>query len=303
MKILLTGASGFIGNQLASYLSNHRVELCLLVRSPSSQTALQKQFPSASVFHYDFRLEGLVEHFKQNDYSAVVHLASHFVAQHTVSDIDSLVEGNLRLGLHLLEAMSKSSCSKLLNIGTSWQHYQSDSYRPVCLYAATKQAFEDLALYYHDALGVSVTHVKLFDTFGPTDTRNKLIPALFKAAKAGTELSLSPGEQMLDLLYIDDVLEGLWLALKDLDIGENKAWKSFCLSSQKRRSLRELVAVLEDVTKVKLNVRWGARPYREREVMQPWSEGTLVPEWQQRVSLEDGLKKMWKVIEGSHHGI
>ena len=132
----------------------------------------------------------------------VFHLASLFLAQHTLEDIERLVQSNLLFGVQIAEAITLQGVTKLINTGTSWQHYENEDYNPVCLYAATKQAFEDMLKFYVEASKLKVITLKLFDTYGPDDSRPKLFTLLRKVAQEQTELAMSPGEQLIDLVYM-----------------------------------------------------------------------------------------------------
>ena len=67
-----------------------------------------------------------------------------------------------------------------------------------------------------------------------------------------------------------------------------------CTSSAKEElSLRELVERIGQLAGGSLNIEFGGRPYRVREVMKPWDEGCNLPGWQCRVSLADGLKELF----------
>ena len=68
----------------------------------------------------------------------------------------------------------------------------------------------------------------------------------------------------------------------------------FAVKSEKRISLRELVSVFEKVAKKKLNIKFGGKPYREREVMNPWQNGELIPRWYQKISIEEGIQICYK---------
>ena len=116
-----------------------------------------------------------------------------------------LVDSNVLVGTQVAEAMLRAGCRGIVNTGTSWQRDARGAYDPVCLYAATKQAFEDVLTYYVSAEGFAATTLRLYDTYGPDDPRPKLVNALAGALRSGTPLSLSPGEQLLDLVHIDDV--------------------------------------------------------------------------------------------------
>ena len=96
-----------------------------------------------------------------------------------------------------------------------WQHFGTPDYRPVNLYAATKQAFEDVLAYYADAQGIAAVTLELYDTYGPGDPRRKLIRILFEAARSGEPIQLSPGEQVIELLHVDDAVPRIVKEAKD----------------------------------------------------------------------------------------
>jgi nucleoside-diphosphate-sugar epimerase len=162
----------------------------------------------------------------------------------------------------------------------------------VSLYAATKQAFEALLDFYIDAHGFRAITLKLFDTYGPRDPRPKLLSLLATAAATGVALDLSAGEQLIDLVYIDDVVEAFVLAGQRLLSGASGASETYAVSSGSPVPLRQLVAQYAAVTGAQLNLRWGARPYRAREVMVPWNTGAALPGWAPTVSLEEGFRRV-----------
>ena len=82
-------------------------------------------------------------------------------------------------GAHILEAMALTSVSYFINTGTYWQHYGgSSTYSPSCFYAATKQSFQDILKYYTDSKLIKSITLKLFDTYGPNDSRAKIFTIL-----------------------------------------------------------------------------------------------------------------------------
>ena len=68
----------------------------------------------------------------------------------------------------------------------------------------------------------------------------------------------------------------------------------FAIKSTERMTLKELSQVYEKATNTKLNINWGVKDYRNREVMIPWMNGEKVPGWSQEFSLEDAIKKTIK---------
>ena len=211
----------------------------------------------------------MINFFKENNFEVVFHLASLFIAEHESKDVDNLLNSNIVFGTHLLEGMKESENKLLINTGTSWQHYNSEEYNPVDLYAATKEAFEKIIKYYVEAEGIRCVTLKLFDTYGENDKRPKLINLLNKFADEGKELDMSLGEQKLDLVHIDIVTDTFIKAYELLKNNKEIRNEVYGVSSGKQISLREIVENFEREIGKKLKINWGARPYRKREVMEP----------------------------------
>lgn len=188
-KAIVTGATGFIGHHLATCLIKEGWDVTAIVRIGSSDARVPV---GARLVRHDGSSVQMLEIFQQAKPEVVFHLASKIATRHTLNDIDSLVDSNLRFGLQLLEAAVTVDCDRFINTGTGWQHFENQEYEPVCLYAATKQAFEDLIEYYVRVAGLKVVTLKLHDNYGEDDPRGKLMALLLNAARSGEFLDLSP---------------------------------------------------------------------------------------------------------------
>lgn len=290
-RIVITGATGFVGSNLVHFFLKKDFEIGLILRENSNTTPIKDLEDKLTIFRYNNNVTSLTDFFKDFSPSVVFHLASNFIAEHTFKEIDSLINSNITFGLHILEAMKESDVRKLINTGTSWQHYNNEDYNPVCLYAATKQAFEALIEYYVKAENFKVITLKLFDTYGETDTRPKLINLLHKFADEKTELKMSPGEQMLNLVHINDVCKAFLIAYKSVVNQMHSNHFRYAIANQKDYKLKEVIEIFESITNKSINVVWGGRPYRNREVMELWNKGETLPGWEAVISLKEGLKK------------
>ena len=284
MRILLTGVTGFIGSHLLKRLQQEQHGLAVLVRPGTDTKNLD-----ANVIVDSGQVAQVAEQIAGFQPDAVIHLASCFIAQHKPEDIDQLVESNVTFPTRLLEAMQLADCKTLINTGTSWQHFENNEKRPVNLYAASKQAFECMARYYSDAHGMKVVNLKLYDTYGSGDTRPKLFATLKRIASSGESLAMSPGAQLIDILHVDDVVDAYCVCLQKLP--DLPQWSSYAISSGKPLPLTELVAAFEQATGKKLNIDFGAREYRPREVMVPWNTGQTLPGWRPLIDLQTGIKR------------
>lgn len=299
---LVTGATGFVGSHLVRRLIKEGWETHIITRSSSNLTLLKDVHSKIIVHQHDGTTNSMINIVKEAEPEIVFHLASLFLAQHTSEDIESLVQSNLLFGVQLVEAMTSQGVTKLINTGTSWQHFQNEPYNPVCLYAATKQAFEDMLKFYVEASELKVITLKLFDTYGPDDPRPKLFTLLRKVADEETELAMSPGEQLIDLVYIDDVIEGYRLAARRLMDNKVSGMEEYAISSGNPISLKKLVAVYGQTIGKPLPIKWDGRPYRTREVMASWDKGKILSGWKPKNGLLEGIKRMEKIKESPKAG-
>lgn len=292
MSILVTGASGYVGGMLVRHLVQTRQDVTVLARAQSRFSILESLKIPLRVCRIDGTRESLRAAVKEAQPHVVVHLASLYLSEHRPQDVEALLESNVVFPTQLLEELEAVGCRHFINVGSAWQHYQDAAYNPVNLYAATKQAFADLLEYYVQARGFSALSLKLFDTYGPFDFRPKLFSLLRQSAQSHDVLSMSQGEQLLDLVYIDDVVEALMLALQR--VTHLTQAESYGVCTQKPLSLKEVVALYSEVVGRPIQIHFGAKPYRAREVMTPWTRASWLPGWKPQVSLREGITRMEK---------
>jgi nucleoside-diphosphate-sugar epimerase len=295
MKILVTGATGYLGESFVQLLQN-KYEMVALVRVNSNIESLEKR--DCKIIKY-FNDDDILDIFETHLFDGVVHFASHVCVEHAYDDIKSLINSNITFGTLLLEASVKTKVKWFINTGTFWQNYQNESYNPVNLYAATKKAFEDIARYYTETSDLIFTTIKLNDTFGPNDKRAKVFNLWTSVVSSGETLKMSPGEQIIDISYIDDVVDAYEQLIKHLANYKTTAFKNrtFVVTNKEKMTLRELARLFEKATHSKLNIDWGEREYRDREVMSPYSLGESVPGWKQQYTLEDAIRKTVKDLQ------
>jgi len=287
-RALITGATGYIGSSLTKRLVAEGWDVHIVVRPNSKLDVLAPLLASVTVHEHEGTTSGMVELVRAARPETVFHLASLFLAQHKLEDIGALINSNVLFSTQLVEAMVANEVKYLVNTGTSWQHHNNEAYNPVNLYAATKQAFEDILAYYVDAHGLKATTLALFDTYGPNDPRAKLIALLWKTARTQEPLFMSPGEQFIDLVHIDDVLNAFIMATDTL-YQQQSGHTRYGVSSGNPLRLIDLVSAFQNATGHTLPITWGGRPYRPREVMEPWTNYQPVPGWSAKVPFETGI--------------
>jgi nucleoside-diphosphate-sugar epimerase len=291
-RAILTGGTGFVGSHLARRLLHEGWEVHLVVRGGFRTALIRDILPRLVLHEHNGTTDGMASIVEESRPDVAFHLASLFLAQHGPADVEPLVRSNILFPLQLVDAMASRGRYLLVNTSTNWEHYEDREYDPVCLYAATKRAFETLLAYYLEISPMRVVTLKLFDTYGPGDPRPKLFKALLESVEKGVPLKMSPGDQCVDLVHVDDVVEAFVLAAGRLLGGKIRegCHERYAVSSGQRIRLRDLVEKFEAALGETVPVEWGGRQYRPREVLVPWTKGVPLPGWVPRVSLEAGLK-------------
>ena len=278
---LVTGATGFVGTALVRHLVADGWEVDALVRAESAS------LPDRVAAHrVPDSVDGMIQLVAKLAPTHCFHLATAFRGVHTPADIAPMIEANLGFGTALAEACARVPDLRFLNTATVWQHFDAAAYSPVSLYAATKQAFADLLVFYAEVEGLAVHTLELTDTYGPDDPRAKLIPFLLRAGADGTRLEMTDGSQLIDLVHVEDAVGAL------LATAAAPAGLSYGARGDGAITLRELVERFQAATGLTLDVAWGVRPARPREMVRPWMTAGPPPEWSPRIRLDDGLRAL-----------
>jgi nucleoside-diphosphate-sugar epimerase len=290
-RIAVTGATGYVGSRLALHLSAAGAQVTAIVRPQSILGELERLNCKAAIAfaETDAQYSNLREILLAARPDAVVHVAAARDGGDGESETRRLIESNILFPALLLAAMKGANVAGLVNTGTSWQNAGADRHRPMNLYAATKQAFEAL-IEHHAEAGIRAITLRLFDVYGANDNRGKIISLLGEAARTGVALDMSPGHQRVDFVHVSDVCRAYAIALEMVLDAHWEGHRIYGASSGAPITLRELVAALEEAQGAKCQVNWGTRPYRSREVMEPFAGYPPLPGWRPQVSLREGLR-------------
>lgn len=290
-KCIITGATGYIGSHVLKYLLSKGWEIHVIADPRFGFDNIKDVLSQIDVFEYTGDINALCLYFQQIQADVVFHLAAAVITNYKPEQVPVLIQSNIQFGAEILEAMKSSYTRLIVSTGSYWQNYNSNLYNPVDLYAATKEAFEKIVQYYVDAFGFRHVNLRLFDVYGEDDKRPKLWNALREIAGTDQHISVSPGEQFLDLIHISDVCtayEAAYMALINDKAINNKVYG---VRTGVMRTLRESIAILEKCLGKDINVDFGAKPYKQREIMKPYEDYLFLPNWSAMVTLNDGFSR------------
>jgi UDP-glucuronate 4-epimerase len=228
MKILLTGAAGFIGMHVAQRLLARGDEVVGIDNLNDYYDPALKEARLARLFaHPRFRFErlpiedagALAEAFQRAAPQRVVHLAAQVGVRHSVVAPQSSAGSNLQGFVNILEGCRAMRVEHLLYASSSSVYGANAQLpyveeqgvdHPVSLYAATKRANELMAHAYSHLFRIPTTGVRLFTVYGPWGRPDMAMIRFTRAILQGTPLDLyNEGHMVRDFTYVDDVAEPL----------------------------------------------------------------------------------------------
>ena len=283
-RVLVTGGTGFLGAALATNLANDGLDVAVTSRSAFLVHGDQIPLPFRSS-------DGIIQTIIDWRPDTIFHLAARYVGSHKSHDIDDLVRANIGFGTAIAEAAVVCD-AQIVYTATASQR-PTDGQGPASLYAALKDSFSTVLSYYNRSANLKVSHVFLYDTYGPHDPRNKLVQQLMRAAASQKGINLGSEGKLVNLVHVRDVIKGLrWVAGRDDGIVE------WAIRSDDFVSLGELVRLVERVSRQTIRVQWDSSLDRGGEMFEPWIIGQSVP-LEGRIGLVQGLEEIWS-LEG--HG-
>lgn len=286
-RILLTGATGYLGSHLAEALLNTGHSVVALKRKTSSLSRLESILPKITLLDVD----GLDMSAPFKDYGkidAVIHTAASY--GRNGESASQIVDANLGFPLKLIDAAIAADVCVFLNTDTALEKFLN-------AYSLSKRQFAEWGQHFSQQKKIRFLNLRLEHFYGAGDDDSKFTTHVIKSCLMNSpELKLTLGEQKRDFIYIDDVVAAYLLLLEKQE-SLTDWFAEFDVGSGKAVTIRQFVEAVHQLTASTTRLNFGAHPYREGEVMLLQADTEPLRElgWHCGHSLEQGLKQ---VIEG-----
>jgi CDP-paratose synthetase len=290
-KILITGATGFVGKTLIPYLYNNGVkDIALLVRNEDKAHRL---FGNINLTVITLQKENWKDEVKKFNAEIVIHLAAFFSTKYDDATSVNLVNSNLLFTTELLVALQDTDCKYFVNTGTFTEFLYGDGkYFPANLYSATKTAERSIIQYFTNLSGRRWINIILYSPYGRKNDYKKVIDYMVDAMSAKEQVAFSKGEQVLDFIHVDDIADFYLNLLQKIDL-LNNPFEEFHLGTGEGHSIREVAQIMEDVFGKKINANWGGLPYRKFDIMHavaPIKKNEEILRWKPKITLRLGIE-------------
>ena len=315
MKILVTGAAGFIGSYVCQALQKRNIDVLGLDNfndyyDPQlKHDRVRAVCPDTEIVHLDLVDPGpLSKLFEKHRFSGVIHLAAQAGVRYSLENPGAYVQSNLLGFANLLECSRRykvshtvyaSSSSVYGGSGPTPSREDQRIDRPVSFYAATKAANELMAHSYAQLYQLPLTGLRLFTVYGEWG-RPDMAPVLFSRAILEQKpiQIFNHGKMKRDFTHIDDIVDGVIRAYQRPPGESDSLHRIFNLGNDQPTSLMDFIQVIENTAGREAEKQY--LPLQPGEVVETAADISLAREllgFEPKGRLETELPKVFRWCE------
>ncbi|MCG3679263.1 NAD(P)-dependent oxidoreductase [Aliarcobacter butzleri] len=287
MKILVTGATGFVGKYLIQKLKNFDIRI--IVRNINTNYPKDTQ-----IVYSEEHLDLFQKNVKSYNPNIVIHLASYLTSSDDIRSIRNIIDSNILFPSILLESLKSTDLELFINTGSFAEYYYNDGREnPAYFYSASKIAIKPIIKYFKNIQGFKTINIIPYTIYGGKSKSKKVIDYILDSVNSELYLEMTSGEQILDFIHIDDVTDFYIHCISNINMLKDE--ENYHLGTGKGTSIKELSSIIEDLTNKKTNINWGAKEYRPLDIMRataPIYKLERELNWKPKVSIRDGIRRI-----------
>ncbi len=299
MRILVTGAAGFIGSHVAERTLADGHEVSLLDgftdyydrATKEANVAAAASHPRATLHELDLRTDDLAPALDGVD--AVIHLAAMPGLPRSWTEMETYTACNLLATYRLVEAARAAGVTRFIQISTSSVYGieavgdETQPLRPVSPYGVTKLAAEQLVLAYVQTFGFPAAILRYFSIYGPRQRPDMAYHKFIETLIDGGDLTVfGDGRQSRSSTFVSDAVDGTLQALQGAEIGE-----VYNIGGGERVELLDVIRIIGDELGVVPVIRFEApRPGDQRHTGADTGKARAAFGYQPTVAPADGLR-------------
>lgn len=292
-SLLIIGGTGFIGRKLAQYAVKQGYKTIVLSLNPPllEKTIKNVEYLQANIVNIRDLQEKIT-----NSVDYVVNLSGYIDHSRFLDDGNIVIDAHFGGVQNLLQALDWGRLKRFVQIGSSDEYGGSTAPQhedlresPISSYALGKVASTQLLQMLAKTENFPAVIFRLFLVYGPGQDSERFLPQVIKGCLSGDKFATSLGGQLRDFCYIDDVVNGILMALDNDKVNG----EVINLASGKMVSIRTMIENVRDSIG-KGKPEFGIVPYRVGENMELYadiSKAKRLLGWKPATTLENGLKK------------
>lgn len=300
-RVLVTGATGFIGSHLARRLCKEGAEVHVLLRKGSDKFRIKDIVGNLVSWYGDLTdYQSLCSCIKNSKPQIIFHLATFRNVERDVKLIDFMIDTNIKGTVNLLRSVidEKIALECFINTGTCEEYgdvsapfHEDRKEMPVSPYSASKVAATYFCQMIHKTMELPIVTLRPFLSYGPyQDTDMMFIPSLINHCLEGKDFPMTEGNQTREFNYVDDIVDAYILAAEC----QNAVGEIINIGNGIEYRIKDVAEKIVKMMGNPIRLLIGAMPKRAGETKHFFCSNEKAKRllgWAPKTSLDAGLRK------------
>ena len=281
-KILITGSTGFVGSNIVKLLIKKNVYIYDILRNKNKKNKkiikLKNNKNYFPIFYRKFN--ELEKKLKKIKIDIVINCATYYTNKNDIKNIEKLIQANIIFCSIILEIL-KTKIKKFINFGSMMEYSHGNDFSPKNFYAISKYSFQKIEEFYKkNNPKIKFYDLKLYETYGDNDKREKIIPTIIKKHSQNKSINIVSKNLAMNFVHI----ESLMLAIKM--IIQNKIQEGeYCVKNKRFIKIKKIIDSLNKKLKKKIKTKYLS----SRKFSNYNKKLKNLPNWNDKHNLENFL--------------
>jgi len=252
-KILITGSTGFIGSNILGLLLKKNIHIYDVLRDKNKNNKNINKLKNNKNYHPIFykKFNELEKKIKKVKVDTVINCATYYSNKNDIKTIQHLTQTNIIFCSIILEIL-KDKIKKFINFGSMMEYSSGNYFSPKNFYAITKYSFQKIEEFYKlNNKKIKFYNLKLFETYGDSDKRKKIIPTIIKLYSQNKNITIVSKKLEMNFVHIESLLIAI-----NMIISNKVKEGEYCIKNNKFTNIKELINKLNKKLKKKIKTNY-----------------------------------------------
>lgn len=297
-KILITGATGFVGANLVRYFLKKGADISILKRRQSNLWRISDITSHISIHNVDLLDYSKVNNTLKRIKPDVIFHAATYGGHVSQDNVSQILKTNFDGTVNLLNACLKNEFGLFVNTGSSSEYgiknfpmQETDMLAPITPYGVSKASASIYCQYAAKKHGLPIVTLRLFSPYGYYEEPTRLIPSVIVDCLKGENPKVSSTHPVRDFIFIEDIIDAY---VKVIETKKEMQGEIFNIGYGRQHSVGEIVLRIIELTGNRVKPEWKSITNPRVEPI-TWvadiSKAKKILNWQPRYDFEKGLKK------------